>query len=118
MVPAWNVEPVSREPSPEERASAEEETPVPVLTAGERETVSRILRRMKIFRPRLYRVLAAWLASFERRDEPSGYSHRVYRGWYAEQAKKLRLSENGVKRRLKTAQRWLAERIRKEVGER
>jgi hypothetical protein len=116
MAPSWKGEPVSREPSPEERARESEEPPDPFLSPEEEEAVRKILRRMRIFRPRLYKVLRAWLEDLACRTEPSGYSHGAYRGWYAEQAQKLRLTENGVKKRLGAAQCWLAERIRAEIG--
>lgn len=116
MAPACRFEPMSREPSPEDRASAGEEAPSPFLSPDEQEVVQRTLRRMRLFRPHLYKVLRAWIESLEHRAEPSGYSHGAYRGWYVDQAKKLRLSENGVKRRLRAAQSWLAKRTRKELG--
>ena len=116
MASSWKGERISREPSPEERARVAEEPLDPFLSPEEEEAVRKILRRMKIFRPRLYKVLEAWLEDLARRTEPSGYSHGAYRGWYAEQAQKLRITENGVKRRLKSAQCWLARRIRAEIG--
>jgi len=116
MAPACRFEPLSREPSPEDRAGAGEEPPPSILSPEEQLAVQRMLLRMRLFRPHLYKVLKAWIESLEHRAEPSGYSHGAYRGWYADQAKRLRLSENGVKRRLRAAQRWLAKRTRKELG--
>ena len=119
MAPDWTGEPISREPSPEERAMEvedQEQAPSPVLSPAETEIIGKIWRRMKLFRPNLYKVFKPWIDSVQLRDERSGYSHGIYRGWYAEHARRLRLTENAVKARLKTAQRWFAKRIRKELG--
>ncbi len=117
MASDWKGEPISREPSPEERALKSEEEPSSdsALSPAEAAIVEKIWRRMKLFRPHLYKVFKAWIDSLQLRDERSGYSHGVYRGWYAEQARRLRLTENAVKARLKTAQRWFADRIRREL---
>ena len=116
MASDWKGEPISREPSPEERAQKGDEPSSDAdLSPAEAKIIEKIWRRMKLFRPHLYKVFKPWIDSLQLRDERSGYSHGVYRGWYAEQARRLRLTENAVKARLKTAQRWFAERIRKEL---
>ncbi len=117
MAADWKREPISREPSPEERALKADEEPSSDsdLSPAEAEIIKKIWRRMKLFRPHLYKVFKPWIDSLQLRDERSGYSHGVYRRWYAEQARRLRLTENAVKARLKTAQRWFADRIRREL---
>lgn len=106
MRPDRKREPLSREPSPEEGALASEESRTDsVLDPKEAGVVRRLWLRMRLFPPHLYKVFKPWIDHLQLRDERSRYSHGVYRGWYAEQARRLRLTENAVKARLKTAQR-------------
>ena len=85
------------EPSPEEGALASEESRTDsVLDPKEAEVVRRIWLRMRLFRPHLYKVFKPWIDHLQLRDERSGYSHGVYRGWYAEQARRLERGQGEI----------------------
>ena len=128
-------EPINREPSPEERGEEREVPPVRLvgddwevyqesrevaastaLSPVEEKILHKVWHRMRLFRPGLYKVFKPWSENLELRDERSRYSHGSYRGWYAEQARRLRLTENAVKARLRVAQKWFAKRIEIEFG--
>ncbi len=104
----------SREPSPQEEAiRKEEEQGKPAeLSPEEKDRLEKTWKNMKRFRRDLYRVFRSWVEALQLRDEGTHYSHQVYRGWYAEQAKKLRVSESSVRSKLQTAKKWFVERLR------
>lgn len=108
-------EPLSREPSPDEVAIRKEanELPIPELSPEEREKIAQVWKFMKIFRRDLYGIFRPWWDALELREgDSTSYSHGVYRGWYAEHAKRLRMSESSVRCKLDTAKKWFADRLR------
>ncbi len=107
-------EPLSREPSPEETAIRREaKERVPELSPEEREKIAQVWKFMKVFRRDLYGVFRPWWDALELREgDSTSYSHGVYRGWYAEQAKRLRMSESSVRCKLETAKKWFGDRLR------
>lgn len=80
------------------------------LRADPRE-LRRIWRLMRHNKPHLYVVLKAWVEGMQLRDERTQYSSGLYRGFYSELARRLGVSENAVKYRLKAAMQWFARRL-------
>lgn len=106
-------EPLSREASPEDEAIRNEAPPQRLdLSSDEIRRVKRAWLNMQRFRPDLFAVFRAWVDATSLRDEGTRYSHGVYRGWYAEQAKRLRMPESSVRSKLDTARKWFAARLR------
>ena len=110
-------EPASRELSPEEMAIRNESPPPLVVSKLDAQRLSRIWREMRRLRPHLYVVLRAYVDGVQLRDDKTRYSHGLYRGFYAELATKLGVTENSVKSRLKTAIRWFTGRVTVHLGE-
>ena len=104
-------EPQSREPSPEERAIQEEEGDSLVAPLFDDAVLDKTWRRMKRWKPHLYVVLRAYIEALELRDERSRYAHGLYRGFYAEWARRLGVTENTVRYRLKAATRWFVKHL-------
>ena len=75
--------------------------------------VEKTLRAMRHTRPDLFVVFKAWLALFSLRDEDTQYTHGVYRGFYAEMAAKLGITEPAVAYRLKRAKLWFVKRLKR-----
>ena len=119
-VQGWESQVEGRDPSPEEVAIRKEEARDDTLalsTGVEHAVVRKVWREMRRLKPHLYVVLRSWTDLLPLRDEPTQYSSRVYRGFYAELARKLGVTENAVKHRLQSGIRWFAGRIRCHAGE-
>jgi hypothetical protein len=113
------IEVEGRSVSPEEAAIQKEECPDGTLserTPEELRVVGRTWRELRRFKPHLYVVLKAWTDLLPLREEPTRYSSRVYRGFYAELSRKLGITENAVKYRLQSGIRWFAGRVRFHAG--
>lgn len=86
------------------------------FNANELEIVRRVWLDLRRLKPHLYVVMKTWSEMLQLRDEPTQYSSRVYRGFYAELSRKLGITENAVKYRLQSGIRWFAHRLRKTAG--
>jgi hypothetical protein len=115
-MPDWEDRLVSREPSPEERAIANESKGGFALEPVEEEVLRRVWTELRRLKPHLFVVLKAFVEGLSLRDEPSRYSHGSYRGFYAEWSRRLGISENAVKARKESAVRWFARRLRVHLG--
>lgn len=93
------------------------EEALPLCRNVELAVVGKVWREMRRNKPHLYVVLKSWTELLPLRDEPTQYSSRVYRGFYAELARKLGVTENAVKHRLQSGVRWFAKRIRYHAGQ-
>jgi hypothetical protein len=113
-MPRWEDTIPAPDPSPEERAMQKEE--LEAISPDERDVleekiVQQTMREMRHSRPDLFVVFKAWIKLFSLRDEDTQYTHGVYRGFYAEMAGKLGITEPAVTYRLKRAKRWFAKRL-------
>ncbi len=103
-------EPRSREQLPDDRAIEKEERK---RSAQEieflKDQLKRVLRAMRKEEPYLFVVFKEWCKARELRDEQNPqYKHGVYRGFYAEQSKRLGIRPNTVQHRLEKAHIWAA----------
>ena len=74
-------------------------------TPLEERLVQAAMREMRLTRPDLFVVFKAWIKLFALRDTDTQYTHGVYRGFYAEMAQRLGITEPGIAYRLKSRSR-------------
>jgi hypothetical protein len=80
-------------------------------TPLEERLVETTMREMRLTRPDLFVVFKAWIKLFALRDADTQYTHGVYRGFYAEMAQKVGITEPAIAYRLKKAKQWFARRL-------
>ena len=101
------------DPSPEEPDVPRQGLGDRIADPRQERIVQKTLRDMRRRRPDLFAVFKAWLELFALRDSDTQYTHGVYRGFYAEMAGKLAITEPAVAYRLKRAKLWFVKQLQR-----